>query len=324
MNKWVKIVLISLLLLVLGLPGVKAEETPYQLSKPRTYQIAYQVQVENRGGVALNYKLKISNFMTKNLPPYQRLVSFKAPAGVKFNQTDHEQIITYQVARLRTKQTLKLEFNYTLVNYAIKYQLNSISGVSKVAPEYLQSETGIEVNDKLLQEVARKVTAKSSTSLEKAKQLFRYVNQNLIYQEQKDTKLHSAKKTLLAKRGICEDYSLLYIALCRAVGIPARFVSGFRFEPLQIGSNPTDLARYAHAWVEINLPRVGWVTVDPTFAYTINGVKEVNYDYFGGISKQDRHLFVNYSRQKTSSTWEYRQYNPARILITTKILIREI
>lgn len=300
-------------------------ESLYQLNAARTYQVTYQVQVKNNGGPALNFKLNVSNFMVENLPPYQKALSFQVvPAGVKINKTEQEQIITYRVARLGANQSLNLEFNYTFVNYAIKYELTPYRGFSDLDLNYLQAETGIEVDHRLIQEVAQKLTAKVETPLEKAKQIFRYVNQHLTYREQTEIGTHSALKTLLVQRGICEDYSLLYIALCRAAKIPARFVSGFRFEPQKFGARPRDLSPYAHAWTEINLPGLGWITVDPTFAYTINGVKRVNFDYFGRITKQDRHLFTNYSRQKTSSTWEYSPKNPARIVTTTKILIREI
>ncbi len=56
--------------------------------------------------------------------------------------------------------------------------------------------------------------------------------------------------------GVCQDYSHLFIAVCRGLGIPARYVSGYV-------NHPGELA--THAWVQVwGGDRVGWVDIDPT------------------------------------------------------------
>lgn len=65
------------------------------------------------------------------------------------------------------------------------------------------------------------------------------------------------------KRGVCQDFAHLMIALCRAAGIPARYVSGyFHVEKLVSGSADDNSA--SHAWVECFVPGIGWVGYDPT------------------------------------------------------------
>lgn len=63
--------------------------------------------------------------------------------------------------------------------------------------------------------------------------------------------------------GVCQDFAHAMLALCRAAGIPARYVSGY------IHSNPRGDeamigAEASHAWVEAFLPGSGWVGFDPT------------------------------------------------------------
>jgi hypothetical protein len=53
----------------------------------------------------------------------------------------------------------------------------------------------------------------------------------------------------------------LFITLCRAAGVPARFVGGLR-----VGPNETTgkLTVGSHAWAEVLLPNGTWVPMDPT------------------------------------------------------------
>ena len=68
---------------------------------------------------------------------------------------------------------------------------------------------------------------------------------------------------LNARRGVCQDFAHLMIAMVRHLGLPARYVSGY-VAPSKIaeGSDPSSVA--THAWVEVMLPELGWVGVDPT------------------------------------------------------------
>ena len=68
-------------------------------------------------------------------------------------------------------------------------------------------------------------------------------------------------------RGVCQDFTHLAIGLLRAVGIPARYVSGYLFASDESGA--TDAAAdpvfvQTHAWVEAAVPGQGWFAVDPT------------------------------------------------------------
>jgi transglutaminase-like putative cysteine protease len=58
------------------------------------------------------------------------------------------------------------------------------------------------------------------------------------------------RQTLTRKKGSCVDDTLLYMTLCRSVGIPTRFASG--------------IGRYRnHDWAQVYLTGEGWIHVDP-------------------------------------------------------------
>ena len=65
------------------------------------------------------------------------------------------------------------------------------------------------------------------------------------------------------RRGVCQDFSHIMIALLREVGIPARYISGYVFlDPEK--TKEKELSGASHAWVEVFLPSTGWIGLDPT------------------------------------------------------------
>jgi transglutaminase-like putative cysteine protease len=295
----------------------------HTISAPERFQVDYKVAVKNNGGTARDLKLEIPILATEGLPPYQRLVSFKAPNGVKIIKDYDGEIAVYNLARFEKGDSLLLKFSFTIVNYAIDYRLKPYQGFSSAEGRYLKPEPGIESETELIKNLAQKLTSGSSTQLEKARKLFHYVNSNLEYQRIEE-ETNSALRTLQIGRGVCEDFSLVYIALCRASGIPARLVRGYRFNVSDLNSGETDLKSFAHAWVEVKLPAEGWITVEPTFTYSFNGIKTVNYDFFGKIDQSDRHLFFSYLRDiAPNCRWVHDPRNPANLTIEFQALLRK-
>jgi transglutaminase-like putative cysteine protease len=69
----------------------------------------------------------------------------------------------------------------------------------------------------------------------------------------------SAAETLATWRGACRDFTVLYLAVVRSLGLAARFCSGY-----QSKADTPDGRRYLHAWPEVFVPGVGWRGWDPT------------------------------------------------------------
>jgi transglutaminase-like putative cysteine protease len=65
---------------------------------------------------------------------------------------------------------------------------------------------------------------------------------------------------LQARRGVCQDFAHIMIALVRGLRIPCRYVSGYLFHRDHYRSTRDA----THAWVEALLPGLGWIGFDPT------------------------------------------------------------
>jgi transglutaminase-like putative cysteine protease len=68
---------------------------------------------------------------------------------------------------------------------------------------------------------------------------------------------------LAQRQGSCRDLALLFIDACRAVGLAARFVSGYQ------EGDPDQSRRDLHAWAEVYLPGGGWRGYDPTLGLVV-------------------------------------------------------
>lgn len=81
--------------------------------------------------------------------------------------------------------------------------------------------------------------------------------------EKKSTDVDSPiEDALRLRKGVCQDFAHIMIALTRKLGIPCRYVSGYLYHD---HVHPDRSAEGAtHAWLEAMLPGLGWVGFDPT------------------------------------------------------------
>jgi transglutaminase-like putative cysteine protease len=84
---------------------------------------------------------------------------------------------------------------------------------------------------------------------------FEYAKQNTRV----DSPIDDALKI---RRGVCQDFAHIMIALVRELRMPCRYVSGYLFQQGERGDRSSVGA--THAWVEVLLPGLDWVGFDPT------------------------------------------------------------
>ncbi len=69
-------------------------------------------------------------------------------------------------------------------------------------------------------------------------------------------------EALAARRGVCQDFVHITVAMLRRLGLPSRYVSGY-IAP-DAAEDPPTAPLATHAWVEVLLPTLGWSGFDPT------------------------------------------------------------
>jgi transglutaminase-like putative cysteine protease len=69
-------------------------------------------------------------------------------------------------------------------------------------------------------------------------------------------------EVLRSRKGVCQDFAHIMIAMVRELQMPCRYVSGFLYRSKNAHDRSAEDA--THAWVEVLLPQLGWVGFDPT------------------------------------------------------------
>lgn len=103
----------------------------------------------------------------------------------------------------------------------------------------------------------------------------RAIKQQMVYETRVSEGTQNPDLTLARGAGSCRDFAWLMIEACRRLGLAARFVSGYLYDPaLDAGDGNPDNdgavlgAGATHAWLEVYLPGAGWSSFDPTNALT--------------------------------------------------------
>ena len=90
-------------------------------------------------------------------------------------------------------------------------------------------------------------------------QMNQAIPEQLQYGKREALGVQRPAETLAKGGGSCRDFATLFMEACRHLGLAARFVSGYRYEPnLSPGEGAT------HAWCEVYLTGAGWRGFDST------------------------------------------------------------
>ncbi|HNV74487.1 MAG TPA: transglutaminase-like domain-containing protein [Gemmatimonadaceae bacterium] len=115
----------------------------------------------------------------------------------------------------------------------------------------LRAEPLLEVEHPAIVALAKRLKGRDAMADAVTQRLMTWVHDSLA--KEPSVTLPSAVATLRSRAGDCNEHAQLFVALARAVGIPARTISGVV---------AIDGKFYYHAWAEVMLQR--WVGVDPT------------------------------------------------------------
>ncbi|HJV86552.1 MAG TPA: DUF3488 and transglutaminase-like domain-containing protein [Noviherbaspirillum sp.] len=167
--------------------------------------------------------------------------------------------------QIRTAQPINDRVRYDVVSHT-DFDLQPIEAAS-ILRQSLQLPAGF--NPRTL-EYATQLRSQYSNPADAINAVLRYFReQNFRYTlEPPVLGKHTVDEFLFTTRaGFCEHYSSAFVVLMRAMGIPARVVTGYQGGEM----NPADgfmtiRQSDAHAWAEVWLNRKGWVRIDPTAA----------------------------------------------------------
>jgi len=135
-----------------------------------------------------------------------------------------------------------------------------------------------------LKALSKKIIGDETLPLEKVKKIFTWIHENIPWASalEYSTIPNISEYCLENLHGDCGIKTLLFMALCRYNGIPAKWQSGWMLHPVEVN---------LHDWCEIFVEPFGWVPVDQSFGLINSENEKEKYFYLG--STDAYHLIIN-------------------------------
>jgi hypothetical protein len=197
---------------------------------------------------------------------------FPQPVEIIHDALNGNEICFWQIHDLEDQEQIHFYYDFEIFPQEVNTNVDpaNITPYQKNSDEYLRhtnSEPWIEITPEL-QKAAWRAVGDEINPYHQAQNIFHWVVENMSY-EYPDTTQRGAAKSFRRRKGDCGEYSFVFTAMCRAVGIPARII--ICIWPHEAGG---------HGWAEYLLPPYGWIPVDPSMAdATVSGS--------GGTSREE-------------------------------------
>lgn len=173
-----------------------------------------------------------------------------------------------KVAHYRFKDLAAADFReVSMITEAALYNVNYFVFPDKVGTladipgdtlkKYLVDDSKYSMTDPVIQNGVKNALGDEKNPYWIARKIFNYVIKHMEYELAGGWNL--APTVLERGTGSCSEYSFVYIAMCRAAGLPARYVGA-----VTVRGDDASMDDVFHRWVEVYLPGYGWIPVDPS------------------------------------------------------------
>jgi transglutaminase-like putative cysteine protease len=202
--------------------------------------------------------------LTPRRDPVQRALGWSISAPGR----QHEQIDAYgNVVHLLTLDEPHREIRIVVQGVVETQDTEgeAMPNEGKLSPLTYLAETNLTRADAALQEFAVERMPRSGDRRAGLLRLANAVSDTIGYESGATDVHESAARAFSRGKGVCQDHAHVFIACCRASGIPARYVSGYVY-------TGKDGEVASHAWADAWLgPDQGWIPIDVTHRTFVGG-----------------------------------------------------
>jgi len=271
---------------------------------PRVYNVDYSFELfpdPNKIDRTKDLKLWIPIPREWDSQKGVKIISVEPAPHSKYEDPEHgNRMLFWDFGKEPEKSSCKVDIKYRLESYEVHAEVdpNKIGPYDETSQEYAlytRSTHKICITPKI-KEMAQEAVGDETNPYLQAAQIFRFVRNKVRY------KMHRLERGVGTKallnnpvydektgeehyEGECAQQAILFVAMCRSIGIPARTVNGFvghrpwveeddleLFLPIELELSPDGLAGARHylagsphAWTEFYIPRYDWIPADPTW-----------------------------------------------------------
>jgi len=167
----------------------------------------------------------------------------------------------YNLKNIDAGQVINLEMTADVSAYEVQYFIypEKVGGLDKIPADinqkYLENNEKYQYDNPVVRNAVREAVGTEKNPYWIARKIFNYLIANLFYERVGGW--NTAPTVLARGNGSCSEYTFVYIAMCRAAGLPARYVGS-----IVVRGDDLSWDDVFHRWVEVYLPNYGWIPVD--------------------------------------------------------------
>jgi hypothetical protein len=248
------------------------ENQKYTISSRREATVKFSVKADAACHIALPWRLNMQEILSK--------VEFSPSAEVVEDKWEQK------TAKFEPKDG-KAQLKVRAATYSIRYHIfpEKVGSFEEIPKKlkyiYTADSEMLKISDPIIQEAAKEVFAliekekKEKNPYWVARLAYDVTIKKVHYE--RGVPWADAPTTIKRGKGLCSPITFVYMSICRACGLPARFEAGTRYP----GKDPGVDSEF-HRWAQVYLPNYGWVPVDPS-ATGANPSPQVSAHYFGFI-----------------------------------------
>ena len=216
----------------------------------------------------------------------------------------NQSVARFRISSLKAGEISQIIMSCTVKLVSLKYDVErgkagSLDDISEeIRSLYTRDEEMYKIHDPIIISSVREAVKGEKNIYEMVMRIHDYVIEKLSYKL--DARWDDAPTTLSKGEGSCSEYVFVFIALCRAAGIPARFVGGTAIDPSLSGTSlRAELVDYTfHRWAEVYIPNYGWLPVDITYddgPYTRDFLFSLTDTFFAFVKRGGNSKYLGWS-----------------------------
>jgi transglutaminase-like putative cysteine protease len=236
----------------------------YKTSNERKSKVTYTYTLRNYGpgtiktmdvylAVPTNRVNQIINDKISYIPGYSDIITDRW--GQKATH--------YHFSELKSGESREIKMISTVISYDVRYfiypdKVNALSAIpDSIKGKYLENNEKFKYDDPVIINALKEAVGNEKNPYWIARKIYNYIIDHMFYEMAGGW--NTAPTVLTRGNGSCSEYSFVFISMCRAAGLPTRYVGS-----VVVRGDDASLDEAFHRWVEVYMPGYGWIPIDPS------------------------------------------------------------
>ncbi len=263
---------------------VRSDEDLFRRTNDKTAEISYSHQATNFGPGKVT-QLNVHCAIAENRDNQELLSEIQfseKPTDFPIDQWG-QKTAHFHVENLKAGEIYEIEMSAKVKVWDVRYfifpdKVGKINEIPEdVKARFLANNDKYQITHPVIQNAVKEAVGDEKNPYWIARNIYNYLMPRLYYEMTGGW--NTAPTVLDRGNGSCSEYSFVYISMCRAAGLPARYVGSVVLRGDDVSNDDV-----FHRWVEVYLPNYGWIPVDPSGGDQNSPRNQA--DYFGHLANR--------------------------------------